>query len=235
MKKHGIIYIGTLLLVALSFSCYPVIVDGGHTVQKPAPKTKTVFVNYSSFNIYVRPTVDYGDPEYFSSFSLSAGDTRAVYTTHSITAIDCVAGDPSRVNITKVVYQKSGNTYTFMNKSYLSDKRFDGTFESSKYTTNGLEWSRTTHTFNFDGSIRVVLKVKNEWGRFGYSGYQKEEIRELEFEVEDGYYRYRQWDNPTAPWSSGQRYWFNNSSEQNILQLHNWGDAPGNTLYATQQ
>ncbi|QQO10593.1 hypothetical protein [Breznakiella homolactica] len=110
----------------------------------------------------------------------------------------------------------------------LDDPRFNGQFEYSNYwmSPNGIEESYQFRILAFNVTNKVYYYTVY-WSYYYSSGWNwsgnykgDSSTYYYEFEIENGKYRKRLWDNRYSSWSSWNAYDF--SDDGNTLTLHNF-------------
>ena len=108
----------------------------------------------------------------------------------------------------------------------LDDQRFQGsfTYASYGYDEYGLPDEEVVR-YRFDGTSKAYYYHQYEWwgttSGWHYSGDYPGDAYEFdfEFEVSDGMYRHRLWDNEFSDWTEWEPYEF--SDDGKTLTLHN--------------
>jgi len=130
-------------------------------------------------------------------------------------------------------------TIAAITPTLLSDTKFNGYFSYSYYweDSSGIEEKSEYTSFDFDGSNKVFYYTKHSrysitYG-WSYSGDYPGDYYAwyLEFEILNGMYRERLWDNPYSEWSNWERYEFSNNG--NTLTLYNYYNIIGNDTILT--
>ncbi len=122
----------------------------------------------------------------------------------------------------------------------LSDSRFNGDFTYFYYwiDSNGIEEITEYTSFDFDGTTKAWYYSKykrySKVTGWSYSGEYKGDAYSwyCEFEVDNGMYRTRLWDNSYSEWSEWENYSF--SDDGLTLTLHNHYNIDGNDLIMTK-
>ncbi len=122
----------------------------------------------------------------------------------------------------------------------LSDARFNGDYTYSYYwiASDGLNEDYEYTSLDFDGSNKVFYY--SSWYRYRtYSGwsYSGDYIGDayswyLEFEVQNGQYRTKLWNNSYSEWDNWENYEFRDNG--NTLILYNYYNIEDNNLVLTK-
>jgi hypothetical protein len=122
----------------------------------------------------------------------------------------------------------------------LSDSRFNGTFSYFDQWEDswGIEETYEYTSLDFEGTNKVFYYTEY-YSYFNSTGwtYSGDYIGDhyawyLEFQVQNGFYRTKLWDNDYSDWGDWEPYSF--SSDGNTLTLENWYNIPGNDLVLTK-
>lgn len=118
----------------------------------------------------------------------------------------------------------------------LSDERFNGDFTYFYFwmDTDGIDEITEYTSLDFDGTNKVWYYSKyssyHSGSGWSYSGDYLGDYYswDCEFEVNNGQYRWRLWDNEYSDWRGWEAYSFSNDG--NILTLKNWFNIAENDL-----
>lgn len=115
----------------------------------------------------------------------------------------------------------------------LKDSRFNGSFSYYEkwVASNGINEKFEYTVFKFDGTSKASYYSKRysyySSSGWSYTGdYIGDYYRwDIEFDVQNGNYRWRLWDNPYSEWGDWESYSF--SSDGNTLTLFNYYNING--------
>lgn len=122
----------------------------------------------------------------------------------------------------------------------LSDSRFNGTFSYFDQWEDswGIEETYEYTSLDFEGTNKVFYYTVY-YSYFNSTGwtYSGDYIGDhyawyYEFQIQNGLYRTRLWDNDYSDWRDWEPYSF--SIDGNTLTLENWYNIPGNDLVLTK-
>ncbi|AEV30873.1 hypothetical protein SpiGrapes_3126 [Sphaerochaeta pleomorpha str. Grapes] len=125
-----------------------------------------------------------------------------------------------------------GGFASILNTEQLTDSRFNGNFTFFEHWTDsyGINERYEYTSYNFDGTNKVHYYTKyysySTSSGWHYSGDYIGDYYswDLEFEIQNGQYRTRLWNNKYSDWEEWEDYEFSG----NTLTLHNKYNISGN-------